>query len=212
MTRLIDTYRNATVLAIGAHPDDVEISLGGTLARMSRAGARVVIAAVAVPSRLEERVAEARAAAEILGATFELLEVERCRRVEDLPSHELVRRLDQLIKRHRPDALFAHSLHEIHHDHVLVHRAVLASMRIRPMDVYFYQPSSCKPRPNQFQARAWVDISETIDAKIEAIAAHRSQFGGRGICVEAFRDMARSVAVPVGLQYAEPLDVHCMRS
>lgn len=126
--------------------------------------------------------------------------------------YELVRRLDALIKQHQPDVLFAHSLHEIHHDHVLVHRAVLASMRLRPMDLFFYQPSSCKPRPSQFHARAWVDISETIDAKIEAIAAHRSQFGGRGLCVESFRDMARAVAVPVGLQYAEPLDIHCMRS
>ena len=169
-------------------------------------------ASVAVPSKLEERVAEAHAAAEVLGATFDLLEVERCMRVEDLPSYELVRRIDLLLKRHQPDALFAHSLHEIHQDHVLVHRAVLASMRVKPMDFYFYQPSSCKPRPNQFQPRAWVDISETIDAKIEAIAAHRSQFGGRGLRVEAFRDMARAVAVPVGLQYAEPLDVHCMRS
>jgi LmbE family N-acetylglucosaminyl deacetylase len=211
MRSLLDTYAGQTVLAIGAHPDDVEIGAGGTVARLARAGARVIIVAAAVPDNLEERLGEAARAAEILGAELEVLERERCRRVEDFATYELVGRLDALVKRYQPAALLSHSSREIHMDHVLIHRAVLSAMRLRPMDVYFYNPSTCKPTLQSWQPRLWVDVSSTIDAKIRAIAAHQSQFGKRGICVDFFRQHARAQGFPVGFEHAEGLDVLCLR-
>jgi N-acetylglucosamine malate deacetylase 1 len=212
MNKLLETYAGKTVLGIGAHPDDLEIGAGGTLAQVSRHGGHVVMVAVTIPNMLEERMAEARAAAAILGAELEVLERERCRRVEDLSSYELVAKIDSLIRKYEPVALFTHSAHEIHHDHVLVHRAVLSSLRLRPMDVYLMPPSTCKPALHAWQARVWVDIGDTLDAKLQAISAHQSQFGRRGICVDAFRQMARSQGLPVGIRYAEGHDIICLRS
>lgn len=211
MTTIIESYAGKTVLGIGAHPDDLEIAMGGTLARLSRAGAKVVMTAVAIPDKLAERKSEAVRAARILGASFETLEPERCVRVEDLAMHDLVGRIDRLVRKYEPEALFSHSSHEIHFDHVLTHRAVLSSTRLRPMDVYLFGPSTCKPSLQGFQPRIWVDITDTVDAKIDAIAAHESQFAQRGICVGLFRDQARSRGLPLKIDFAEGLDIYCLR-
>jgi LmbE family N-acetylglucosaminyl deacetylase len=53
----------------------------------------------------------------------------------------------------------------------------------------------------------YVDITQTIDVKMEAIAAHRSQFAGRNLDIEMYRDMARMNGRLVGVPYAEALDV-----
>ncbi|HEV2430265.1 MAG TPA: hypothetical protein VGT43_01980, partial [Burkholderiales bacterium] len=47
---LASRYGGRTVLAIGAHPDDLELAVGGTLARLARHAARVVMAVVSIPS------------------------------------------------------------------------------------------------------------------------------------------------------------------
>ena len=52
-------YAGRTVVAVGAHPDDVELGIGGTLAALSEGGARVVMAICSVPVNLETRYAEA---------------------------------------------------------------------------------------------------------------------------------------------------------
>jgi LmbE family N-acetylglucosaminyl deacetylase len=58
-----------------------------------------------------------------------------------------------------------------------------------------------------FQPRAYVDISATIEAKMRAIAAHRSQFYSRGLTFEFYREMARVNGRMVGVDYAEGLDI-----
>ena len=55
--------------------------------------------------------------------------------------------------------------------------------------------------------RAYVDISDTIDAKMDAIGAHQSQFANRGLPIDIYRDIARMNGRIVGVQYAEGLDV-----
>jgi LmbE family N-acetylglucosaminyl deacetylase len=61
--------------------------------------------------------------------------------------------------------------------------------------------------PVQFHPRAYVDISDTIDQKMAAIAVHHSQFGHRGLPIDIYRDIARMNGRIVGVQYAEGLDV-----
>src|SRR5690606_10951325 len=210
---VLERYSGETVVGIGAHPDDLEIGMGGTLARLARGGARVIMVAVAVPGQLDERLGEAQRAADILGARMmEVLERDQPRRVEDLHMYELVGMIDRVIRAHQPSALFTHSDLELHHDHILVHRAVLSSMRLRPMDIYFFAPSTCKPSLRSWQPRVWVDITETIDLKIQAISAHDSQFQRRGICVDRFRQQAQAQGIPLGIPFAEGLDLMCLRS
>jgi LmbE family N-acetylglucosaminyl deacetylase len=61
--------------------------------------------------------------------------------------------------------------------------------------------------PVSFYPRAYVDISTTIDAKMQAIDAHASQFGARGLEADMYRDLARLNGRIVGVKYAEGLDI-----
>ena len=65
--KLAERYSGRTVLAVGAHADDVELAVGGTIARLRRGGARVVMVVVSLPGDYTLRMREAKAAAEILG-------------------------------------------------------------------------------------------------------------------------------------------------
>jgi LmbE family N-acetylglucosaminyl deacetylase len=203
---LIERYTAATVLAIGAHPDDLELGAGGTLARLVRAGARVVMAIVSVPGDYEVRMTEARAAAAILGCELRVL-IEGGKRIDDVKPYQLVGMLDEQVRELAPAAVISHSANEFHGDHVAVHAATIAAQRVRFFDSFAYHPTMTRPLPVAFHPRAYVDISDSIDAKIAAISAHRSQFASRGLDPEMFRDIARMEGRLIGVQHAEGLDV-----
>lgn len=207
MEGLLDRYAGKTVLVVGAHPDDGEVGAGGTLAKLARAGAKVLIAAVSAPSNLEMRAAEARVGAEALKARALMLFGEKACRIEDLKSHELVARIDELLCEYRPAVLFTHARDETHWDHFMLSRAVAGSLRLGPTDLLHFNNTAYRNPCQQWQPRLWVDISSTIDAKLESIAAHQSQFAARGKNVEVFRDIARERGRELGVPYAEAFDV-----
>ena len=204
---LASRYAGKTVLAIGAHPADLEIGIGGTLARLNGAGAHVVMAIVSVPSDYDTRVREAKNGARILGCDVRFLLNGRSCRVEALKTYELVTLFDSLVTELRPAALLAHGSADYHRDHVLVHNAALATQRLQYFDFFCYYPTNCRPVPISFLPRVYIDVSQTIEKKIESINAHGSQFGCRGIGVDIYRETARAQGRIVGVNYAEGLDV-----
>jgi N-acetylglucosamine malate deacetylase 1 len=207
-TSLAARYAGLTVVAVGAHPDDVELAVGGTLAVLSRAGARIVMAVASVPSDVERRTEEAGRAAGILGAELTMFPAGRNRRIEDMPNHELVAFVDGLVRTYRPAAVFGHGATEFHRDHVAVHGACRAAQRLGFFDLYSFQPTMCRPIPVPFQPRLYVDISQTIEIKMQAINAHASQFGARSLATaELYRDIARVNGRFAGVPYAEGLEV-----
>jgi LmbE family N-acetylglucosaminyl deacetylase len=204
---LATRYAGATVLAIGAHPDDLELAVGGTLARLARGGSRVVMAIVSIPADPETRRPEAERAAEILGCELRFLVEDGGRRIDDIKTYQLVGMLDALVRELKPAALLTHSASEFHRDHIAVHNASLSTQRLNAFDFFHFNPTMCRPVPVAFYPRAYVDVSETIETKMRAIEAHASQFGARGLDTEMFRDIARLNGRMVGVKYAEGLDV-----
>jgi len=207
VTPLAARYAGATVVAIGAHPDDLELAVGGTLARLSRCAARVVMAVVSIPTDFETRLAEAQRAAAILGCELRVLMAQGCARIDDIKSYQLVGMLDGLVRELRPAAVMTHSANEFHRDHVAVHNACYSTQRLRPFDFFHFNPTMCRPVPVSFHPRAYIDVSETIELKMQSIAAHASQFGSRGLDSEMYLDLARLNGRMVGVKYAEGLDV-----
>jgi LmbE family N-acetylglucosaminyl deacetylase len=203
-------YAGGTVIALGAHPDDIELGIGGTVAALSRGGARVVMAICSIPADFEMRCAEAKAAAAILGCELRLLMDGGCRRIEDVKTYQLVGLLDDLVRELAPAALLTHGPSDFHRDHVAVYHAAVSTQRLSQFDFYSYLPTMCRPVPVPFQPRAYVDISHTIGKKIRAIAAHPSQFSARGITFELYRDIARVTGSMCGVEYAEGLDINRM--
>ncbi len=119
------------VLAIGAHPDDVELGCGGTLLRMTDAGLRVGLLDLTAGEKGSRgtkatRAEEARRAAEMARAAL--------RETLDFPDTELEATLAlrkavvAAIRRHRPRIVLAPAPHDLHPDHAAAGRAVADSI------------------------------------------------------------------------------------
>jgi LmbE family N-acetylglucosaminyl deacetylase len=199
------------VLAFGAHPDDLEVGAGGLLARLADQGAQVTAAVISLPSLLAERTGEATAGAAILGIKLHLMNPGKKCRVEDLPMHALVAQMDTLVNDTRPDLVITHSAHDLHWDHGLVNRATVSSLRRWPCNLLAYVSSS--EMNAQVSTRAvgqcFADITNTIDRKLEAISAHKSQLPNMD--VESTRDLARAMGRLAGVEYAEAYEVLRLR-
>src|ERR1700752_3485428 len=171
------------------------------LARLSGANARVVMAVISIPNDYATRFAEAQRAAAILGGELRILAGERCCRIDDIKNYQLVGMLDALVLELEPAAVLTHSAHEFHRDHVAVHNACFATQRLKPFDFFHFNPTMVRPVPISFHPLAYVDVSDTMDVKMQAIEAHASQFGSRGLDSEMYRDLARLNGRMVGVKY-----------
>jgi LmbE family N-acetylglucosaminyl deacetylase len=203
---LANRYSGRTVIAVGAHPDDLEIGIGGTLAKLQLNGAHVVMCVVSIPKDYDVRLAEAKRGAEILGCELKVL-LEGEQRIEDVKTSYLVGLLDGLVRDYKPAAVLTHSKVDFHNDHLLVFNACQPIQRLSFFDFFSYHPTNCRPVPIAFHPTAYVDVSDTIDAKMHAITAHASQFGGRGLDTEMYREFAHVQGRMIGVPYAEGLDV-----
>lgn len=208
---LLAKYEGKTVLAVGAHPDDLELGIGGTLARLSLTGARVVMVVVSIPSNLKSRRSEAEQAAKILGCEVRFLTPNKCSRVEDLKTHQLVGKIDALVKELKPEAMFTHCLANLHLDHKLAYDACMASQRLSYFDLFCYCPTSCHNVSIAFQPHAYIDISKTIEAKMKAISVHSSQFDERGLKTDRYREVSGQTGRLVGVDYAEGVEIVRMK-
>ena len=204
---IANRYAGKTVLAVGAHPDDLEIGIGGTLAKLQRNGAHVIMCVASIPKDFDVRLEEAKRGAEILGCELKILMPDGPKRIEDIKTCELVGLLDEVIRQYKPAALLTHSKVDFHNDHLLIYNACLPTQRLAHFDFFSYHPTNCRPVPIAFHPTAYVDVTDTIDAKMHAITAHASQFGGRGLDTEMYREFAHVQGRMIGVPYAEGLDV-----
>jgi LmbE family N-acetylglucosaminyl deacetylase len=204
MNRIL-TEKGGTVLAFGAHPDDLEIGAGGLLARLVAEGADVTMAVVAVPNQFETRRKEAHAGAEVIGADLMVLFDEKPCRVEDLPMYELVRRFDQLVGDLHPDLVITHSANDLHWDHGLVHKATVSALRRTPCDLLAFLSSPEMNAHARCVGECFADVTKSIDAKIDAIRCHSSQLAKFDL--ESSRDLARAMGRISGYEYAEAFQV-----
>lgn len=172
-----------TVLAVGAHPDDVEIGAGGTLLVHKRLGDTVAILTLS-HGGLIDRGGESRRAAEILGANLYL---------EELPDahigegEDTIAAVARVVAQVQPTVVYTHSLHDVHSDHRNAHRAVLAAAAAAGQ-VYCYQSPSATV---DFRPTRFVAIDTDIDGKLAAIAAFAARSPARGYLDE---DLIRSTA------------------
>lgn len=196
------------VVAFGAHPDDVEIGVGGTLAKCAARGAEVTILVLtSFPDNVEDaRWGEAERAAAALGADLELLDVPAEERSFD---RALVNRLDDLLDWYDPDAVFTHWLHDSHQDHVALTRGVLAATRKNRRSVYMYEPMTPGGIvAESFDPQLYVDVSGTVDRKFAALRAHESQVAKHGDdWLDGIEGRSRFRGFQIGTTHAEAFEV-----
>jgi bacillithiol biosynthesis deacetylase BshB1 len=184
------------ILAFGAHSDDVEIGMAGTIAKYTNRGLNVGIcdlteAELSSNGTVQIRHQEARLAGEILG-----IKHRDNLRLPDrglFPTQEYIRKITYLIRKYRPTNVFVPYLMDRHPDHgrcaTLVEEAIfsagiknyvvdelLPSHKITNLFYYFI---------NGYHTPTFmIDITETIDTKIESLKAYESQFSKKSESVE----------------------------
>ena len=190
------------ILAFGAHPDDVEVGAGGTLAKLSQDGHEVKIVVTTVPNKRDVRIPESQDAARILGAQLTMLDLPPTEVKNDRP---MVKRLDEMISDYQPDIVLTHWHHDSHQDHQALSLAVLAACRKNRCSVYMYEqtiPGGIVPFP--FQAHVFIDISTTIDRKLDSVRAHASQLAvNRDWWQYGIKGRAANWGYMINAEYAE---------
>lgn len=169
--RLATTRTPERVLAIGAHPDDVEIGVGGTLHRHTADGDDVTILTLTGGEQGGDaswRVQEARRAAEILGARLVIDSLADTMISAGPPTIDVIARAVEL---YRPTIIYTHTDNDVHQDHRGVHAATMIAARRVPR-IYAYQAPSTSI---EFRPTRFVRIDDHFDAKLAAIAAHATQ-------------------------------------
>lgn len=218
-------------MAIVAHPDDIEFSCSGTLAKWARAGARISLVLVTsgdVGIAREDltrqqaaaiREAEAQAAAQIIGAT----EIRFLREPDGMvqATLDLRRQLVREIRRFRPEVVisgdptvvWAGNAYINHPDHRAVALATVDAIFPAAGQPHLFEELAAegltahKVRKvyvtNWRDGDTWVPIDDTIDVKVAALQAHKSQMGGWDVEKNIKEWAADRAKDKDGMQYAE---------
>ena len=178
-------------LVIVAHPDDEVLGCGGNIARMVDNGHHVAIAIMGEgitsrydgenrppPQLVKELHSQSRKAAKLLGVEdiyFYNLP-DNC--FDTVPLLEIVKKIEELLNSFKPTVVYTHHGCDLNIDHIILHRAVLTATRptINQTVKFLYTfevPSSTEWSFNQFHPpfspNVFVDISDTIEKKVDAM-------------------------------------------
>jgi LmbE family N-acetylglucosaminyl deacetylase len=195
------------ILAIGAHPDDVELGCGGLLLKAVRSGHRVYICTLTKGSASgdpEQRTQELMKSAKFIGAKDV-----RIGDFEDTKltvSSELINYIEAYVDKVDPDLILTHFHGDIHHDHRAVSTATLESARFNS-NILAYEI----PLTRNFEPKVYYDISEVIDEKVELIRIYWSQRSKLYTKANAIKGLAEFRALQsrlnTSIDYVESFDV-----
>ena len=213
---MFNTDKKLTILAIGAHGDDIELACGGTLAKAVNNKHEVIMVLVTGHASNDHNnmkiraqgVAqeEAKAAAKILGVSkLHILGYQdTC-----VPySAELISKLDDIITNCKPDIIFTHFVFDTHQDHIRTAHSTIAAAR-RQNTILLYEPINPSGQGYvPFRPQVYMDISQTIDTKINSLKAHKSQYEKyTETWIEAVVARAKFRGFEMGVDYAECFEV-----
>lgn len=223
-------YAPKSAMLIYAHPDDIEFSASGTVARWARDGCEVIYVVITdgnvgsheegmTAARVAEvRRAEQEAAAQVAGARQCIFLGYHDGLLQ--PTLELRKDLVRLIREHKPEVVicgdptvyFPNNTRINHPDHRAAATAALDAVFPAAEMPLLYPELEADGLTahrvdyvlvsNPAEPTFFVDISETIDAKLEALRAHESQLGDWDL-EEPIRTWAAETGKKVGFEYAE---------
>ena len=120
------------ILAIGAHPDDIEFGCGGTLSKYSEKGHKVYMLVLSIGDKggdPEIRQKEQENSAQILGA--EKLYFGNEKDTEIVQSQKLITEIEGFLKEIKPDFIFVHYFDDTHQDHRNLSNSTISATRDR---------------------------------------------------------------------------------
>lgn len=219
------------VFVIAAHPDDEILGCGGTIARHIKNGDMVAILIMAdgITSRekssihllakeLSERQQCANRANGILGVNNLTLLSYPDNRMDGAVLLDVVKDVEKKLDQFKPSIVYTHHSGDVNIDHSLVHEAVIVACRPQPGHsvrqlLFFETPSSTEWRPaasrSSFDPNWFIDISGTLDLKLQALAAYSSEIKDfpHPRSLAAIEHLARWRGASVGVPAAEAFEL-----
>ena len=196
---ITENAMSKTVLVLAPHPDDAEFYAGGTIAKEIQQGSRVVII-IATDGRCGSfeydsqtlssmRVGEAQRAAQVLGAERPIMLGYPDLELDTLPPGKLREQFVRLIRQHKPDMVIAEdpfARYEIHPDHRAVAWASMEAVNYASLPLWHPEHLAEGLEPHFTVEKLYyseepsstnhvIDITDTLDRKLQALAEHKSQ-------------------------------------
>lgn len=195
--------KNMNILALGAHPDDIEFGCGGTLVKYAEKGHSIYIMLMTrgeMGGDGEVRSNEQNDAMKLLMAkrvywgdfsdTF------------PPPQKRLIDVIEGVISEVKPNMIFVNFEEDTHQDHRELARALNSAAR-RIANVLYYEV----PSTQNFTPKVFVNIEEFMDTKMQSLIAHKSQVMKTNVEGISILEIARSLAnfrgIQAGMRYAE---------
>ena len=222
---------SSPVLVIAAHPDDETLGCGATMAKLAAAGREVHVVFVATGAAgrfadpdnhgrdIADQVAalrrDAARAGKNLGVASQTFLDFPDNRLDTVPLMDLAHSLKRQVLAIRPSVVFTHHFGDYNWDHGRVHEASLMACRANPGEfypqrLYAYEVLSSTERAPAVPSRAFmpnifVEISATLETKIEALRQYASELGvyPHPRSPEAVRHLAGRRGSTVGMRQAE---------
>ncbi len=199
------------VLVIGAHPDDIEIAAGASIAKLHDAGFQIRALVLSHGERggnANSRLTEAE-----IGAQFLELDGVQVMNFQDTRMHsqafEIVNAIERVIREFEPDMIFTHSKHDLHQDHQTVYESTLRAARDRRTTILCYESPSVT---DEFAPSYYIDVCGYVDVKIEAIRKHWDQHKKPYMNPDLIRSKMNVRGNQAKIDYAEGFEVVRMTS
>jgi N-acetylglucosamine malate deacetylase 1 len=199
------------VLVIAAHPDDAELAIGGTIAKLVKSGHICKLLIAVTPSEQSSGVStkefkmvrqnECEKAAEILGTEFETLNLDP---YQMWFKRDLVKTIDTNINEFAPQIVFTHWNHDSHQDHVAIANATFAACRRNSISLIMYEQLIAGGiTPYSFQPNIFLDITDVIQIKLKSVGIYALQQKKDRQWLKAVEGVAAFRGNQIGVQYAE---------
>ncbi|SCW85203.1 N-acetylglucosaminyl deacetylase, LmbE family [Sphingobium faniae] len=195
------------ILAIGAHPDDVEFGCGAALLHYRKQGfathALILSSGEnglgASPTPLHNsRRREAHKGGEVMRlSSLTILNFPDCGMTSRRDGIKSA--IEEAIRKYNPDVVFTHNNFDRHSDHRMVFNATVEACRNVPTVLCYENPNT----PPEFRPNFFVDVSDCLDFKIRALQCHSSQTRKSYFKPELIRSIARVRGNQAKVRFAE---------
>lgn len=174
------------ILAIGPHPDDVELGCFGTLSKLSKAGHEIHILVLTkgeASGDVAQRENECIESSKLISATLHFGNLIDTKISDGIETISVIKKyVDEI----NPDIVFSPSSEDTHQDHRNVSKAIISCTRSVP-EIYFYETPSTS---RKFYPNVFFDVTDSFDSKLKALRIHASQDGKSYMAESALEGLA----------------------
>jgi len=218
-------------LVVVAHPDDEILGCGGTIARITKDKdeVRVLILGTGISSRYDNNKKKSIIAEEIstltncavlandsVGVTDVVFEDFPDNAFDTVPLLDIIKRVEKEIDCFKPETILTHFRDDLNIDHKLTYQAVVTASRpstgssVKAIFSFEVLSSTEWGYPTNFSPNVFVDVSSTIQYKMDALQYYESEMKNGALYPRSFEGVqnnARLWGLKIGVEYAEAFEL-----